>query len=350
MRTKAVAVTICVLLMAVSVQAEPSIMQSLRTANPPNWLAVSPSGNQMCVTNLRGLQMHVLGDDGRVETGPALKTIRTDHQLTCAAISPDGKWIIATDGGTNLGCTIHIIKRGDWTVRQILYTEASQAVDIDAIADPPEAYIQFANKRLVAVDYHRAEIVYEHQIGYGESWRGRGVRALPGGDIVCPLTAHMTTGFAATYGLWTAPEDWTQTWDCALEFFPVAMCVGPHPNHLIALHRNQDCGFSVVDTTTGNVVRTYDHDFTHPEDIEATPDGKWIVTVDYGAPKLTALVAEEFRADLAMPRSVYSIRRYDCPLRARPAGVAVHPTLPVAYVWSTEESRITVVDLGEVPE
>ncbi len=350
MRMKALAVTICALLIAVSVQAEPRVIQSLRTMNPPNWLAVSPSGGQICVLNLRGFRMHRLAADGRLETGPALDTVQIDRQLTRAIISPDGNWIIATDGGSSAGCTIYIIKRGDWTVRQIVYTGAFQAMDIDVARERPEAYIQFANKRLVAVDFQRGEIVYEHAIGYGDTWRGRGVRALPDGDIVCPLTADMTAGFAATYGLWTAPDDWTRPWDCGLEFFPVAMCVGPDPNHLIVLHRNENCGFSVVNTTTGHVDREYDHDFTHPQDIEATPDGKWVVTVDYGAPKLTALVAEEFRADLAMPRSTYSIRRYDCPLRTRPAGVAVHPTLPVAYVWSTEESRIAVVDLGEVPE
>jgi len=347
MRTRCFAVVASALLCAVSVSAAPRVIQSVRTSYPPNWLAVSPSGNQVCVSGLRGLRMHGLRPDGQLVTGPPEKVVEPGRQLTCAIISPSGQHIIATDGGSSAGCTIYVIRRGTWEVRTILYPDASQAVDIDVVSQRPEAYVQFANKRLIAVNFHDAEIVYQHGIGYGDTWRGRGVRARPDGLYVCPLTADMNVGFGATYGLWAEPEDWLQAWSVAVEDFPVAMCVAPDPEHMIVLHRNENCGLSVVDTNTGYVARTYDHDLTHPQDIEATPNGKWVVAVGYGTRKLTAFVAEEFRADLAMPRSVYTIRRYDCPLRARPAGVTVHPTLPVAYVWSTEESRIEVVDLGE---
>lgn len=350
MRTRCLAVLAGALACAVSVSAAPRLLQSVRTSSPPNWLAVSPSGNQVCATSLRGLRMHRLRSDGQLVTGPAEKVLDPGRQLTCAIVSPNGRYIIATDGGSSAGCTIHIIHRETWEDRTILYPHASQAVDIDVVSQRPEAYVQFANKRLVAVDFRRAAIVYEHAIGYGASWRGRGVRARPDGLYVCPLTADMYAGFGATYALWTEPEDWLQAWSIAVEDYPVAMCVAPDPEHMIVLHRNEDYGLSVVDTDSGYVARTYTHDLTHPQDIEATPDGKWVVAVDYGTQKLTAFVAEEFRADLAMPRSIYTIRRYDCALRARPAGVTVHPRLPVAYVWSTEESRVEVVDLGEPPQ
>lgn len=92
---------------------------------------------------------------------------------------------------------------------------------------------------------------------------------------------------------------------------------------------------SVIDMRTQAVVNTVPAG-EGPVGIDASPDGRWLLVVDWYGQRLLAWDA---RGTQREPLAV--------PVGKAPAGVAAHDRLPMAFVAERDDDSIAVVDLAE---
>ncbi len=348
MNHKCLIATTCALMVACAlVQANPHVIQSGRFKADVRGVAVSPSGNQICVSAGSRLKMLPLAADGRIVGGTPVHRV----PLTCASdvvISPDGNYIIAA-GTTESDCRITIVRRGSWDVTELTYRDNSYVIDIDVVSQRPETYIALANNRVLIVDFQEKQIVDTLTLIH-PAGRILGLRAPPDGTKIATVSSEHE-GATPYVCEWELEQDgWSMTsvsHDCPE--MPRACCIGPDPEHLIVLTGDTGAGLAFFNTASGEFVRSCPTASAYVRDIELTRDGAWAVVVDHAYRNLTAFVGEDMRAFINPARNCDEVRSFECELNTVVEGVTVHPTLPVAYAWSPTDRRIHVVDLGEPP-
>jgi len=337
-----IAVSLALIAAVAWVEADvPSIVQSLQMTEPPNMLAVSPSGNQIAIASDVGLRLRYLEADGKM--GESHKFVAMTD-LNVVGFSPDGNRIICA----NRYGRMYVIRRDTWASKTLSSTDGNVATGIDVISQRPEAYIQMDNGAVHIVDFEREEHIGSIRSYQPLYYRAHGVIADPAGTRLVRLLEYPPNDnrgssckecFALPYtdglALWR-PNARGQ----------IALGVGPTPDCFMTL-QNERAALEVWRFSDGLGIKgCLLTEVTDPVAVANSRDGRWIVVPSHDDQKLLVIWGEDLR-QLAPPGwSATTVRMSAVKFRFRPTGVCLHPTLPVAYVWSTDDFRMAVVHLA----
>lgn len=132
-----------------------------------------------------------------------------------------------------------------------------------------------------------------------------------------------------------------QLWVYLAPTEPLGMCVGPGPDYLL-LSRRSGGEITILDLATGAAVTGCTLATSQPYQLKLTNDGYYAVVADSGTASLTVISGHDLRGrlDPDFGLSAENVRRASLDLQGAVNCLALHPTLPLAYVgMSNREIR-----------
>jgi hypothetical protein len=270
---------------------------------------------------------------------------------------PNGSYCAYTPNGRHLLLAAKQARIHRWDIQANLtstltVTDGSYPCGLYLVEDPPLAFIQYTETAKVTVVSYRDLVSYRQTLapsspgsGYWVCAKGDGSRAF--------CCSRLAMGAGTTYimesrrvGAGSSGCDWAKQ----LTYKLPSACVGPDPAHLLitSLPPKPDKDLYIYNMSDGmGILGCYLTGVT-PGEIALTPDGAYAVVTGYTEKKIMVISGLDLRArlDPGTGMAPTGVRKATLSLGSYPQGVALHPTLPIAYVWSRADRKIEVVHLA----
>jgi len=325
---------------------EPEVVQTYGMNITPLSIAVSPSGNKIMWCGGDRLAEHALNPRGHIRARTNL--LQEEGTWRCA-YTPGGRRAIAA-----CQSQVIVIDRSDWSSPTILETPYGIPEAICTMETPPLAFVQWEEwARISVIGYRDARLRDEIQYGGPDRWDGRGVMVHPDDTHLYRILGKRNSADEPSKLECLADPLGTprSVWLGAVTD-PYGIGVGPDPQHLmVAAKGGQE--IAIFDLNTG--ARTswpFPRDIS-PSAIATSSDGYYVAMTSYVGGSLYVISGHDLRGllDPASGTQADDVRYAVKGVSGYAVSLALHPTLPLAYVACQPRERdgqgaVDVVQLG----
>jgi len=324
--------------------AQPTILQNFTTGVTLRCVAVSPTGNQIAIVDTTGLRTYHVKASGQIGD-PLSRSLLLTNIARCS-FSSNGKWIIlACDDGT-----IWRIERSTWLASSKTSSDGHKASGLSLIEDPAYGFVAYSdNARGTVVRYANSSLPFTSIPAV--SGMLYGLWTVPADDGQRIVRGGLGPAGSAGAGVMCCQDNplvgTQQYWTLTTPNFYQAGCVGPDPDHLLVAE---------TQTHTLHMFKFSDGSGCHgshalgdsPCDVAFTPDGYYAVVPDSMDCSVTVISGHDLRGILNGQPGLNpdNVRNAKVHVGRTPRGVTVHPSLPIAYVWSTTAQQLYVIKLA----
>jgi DNA-binding beta-propeller fold protein YncE len=323
---------------------EPQIIQTLTMGENPTSICVSPTGGKVLWCRESALAEHDLLADGRIG---ARTHLLQEERFWCCTYTPNGKRIVAA-------CTnqVIVVSRSDWANYTVLDTGHVDPRAVSCLEDPRVALVQWRHEGTISViDYVNPAVLKTIEFTQPGHYEGRGIMAHPDGKRFFRIVWDGTQRFGRIDCMENPTGTLGYPWSLAVgETFCLGL--GPDPQHVM-VPSSSGRKLHLLDVDTGQNTEWYFFDTDDPVGAAITSDGYYVVVADYPTTGLHIISGHDLRAYLdpntgmdheAVRSTIFALPDY-------PISLALHPTLPIAYVGcqprkAGDPSKVCVVKLG----
>ncbi|MBU0609716.1 MAG: hypothetical protein KKI08_17650, partial [Armatimonadetes bacterium] len=315
-------------------------------------MAVSPTGNQLVSLTPSGAFFHALNLDGTVPNRQAVDVVFDDKSKKCA-FTPNGRYLILARANGYVYCY-------ERATEKLVYVDAgttSVPFGLCVIEDPPLALVGYKDNPLrVAVINHSGTPKFVESVSMSIPGVHRGLWLCASADgRFAYLGVKQTDLTVPLHALFAQPcQDriGVSPWRHNFTTEPTGCCIGPDPFHVLVptlKHAPSSAKLRIVslagvaESTEGCYLSQIS-----PGPVSFTNDGYYAVIPGLGSNKVTVISGHDLRARLDPNAGVSTsiVRQHTLTLDIFPQGVALHPTKPIGYAWSSTSTRIAVIKLA----
>jgi 6-phosphogluconolactonase (cycloisomerase 2 family) len=323
----------------------PVVQQVVPRAEPTLAVAVSPTGNQLALADTAGITIFSLRSTGSIVEAPAVFSALLPG-VQHLVFSPNGRYLFAV---ANNGL-LHRLDRTNWRLTTTdLKLPGSLPQGICLLEDPSLLFISYSPPaKYAVVNYKQSKPVPEIlDMPFGSNSGGGDVVARADGTRV--FLGVRTMGTADDFTLQSGVRGIVALpWRYPLTSPYPQLAIGPDVNHILSATQSEgELRIFEHDTCGTSIIGCHLPGF-HPVDLALSNDGVFLVLVSYNEQALRVVSGADLRARLDPHSGVTpeSVRTDTVSLPHRPRTVALHPTLPVAYVTGLGDHKLMRVSLA----
>ncbi len=340
----ALAVAVVWLPPVVAHAGDAEILQTVNMSDNPLSICVSPTGTKILWCREGRLAEWTLTADGLI--GERVNLL-TEERMWCCTYTPDARRIV-------VACTdqVIVVPRGNWNNYTVLETGHVDPRAVCCLENPRVALVQWRHEGTISViDYVNPAVLKTIEFTWPGHYEGRGVMADLDGRRFYRLVWDDTQDFGKIDCMQDPTVTASVLWSGAVGA-PSSVGVGPDPEHVM-VPSPTGRKIHLLRTDTGQLTEWYFFDTDHPIGTAMTPDGYYVVVADYPTTGLHIISGHDLRGYLDPNGGIdhEEVRSTIFGLPDHPISLALHPTLPLAYVGCQphtlgDPSKIYVVKLG----